>query len=473
VLDKKNALTEENTVTVISFTSSRKKASIVVRNPELEGTDREVRLYCKGAPDMVLETTTQVLCPDGSTQYLDDQITVPAELLNNGENDSTQDSYRGLFERTVKKFAKQAYRTLLITYRDMSMSEYESIKASNNDFAKESDKEALEQGLTAIGIFGLQDPLRDTIVSSIEKCKKAGIQVIMCTGDNIDTAIAISINAGIVTDEQLAASKFTAMTGKDFREAVGGLKVVPHPKDEGKTVDKVGNMSKFREIKKHLRVLARSSPEDKYILVTGIQDCQGVVAVTGDGTNDAPALTKADVGFSMGITGTDVAKGASDIILLDDNFSSIVVALKYGRNVYDNVRKFLQFQLTVNVVAMFIVFFGSVILKDSPLTAVQMLWVNLIMDTFAALALATEPPQDDILDRQPYKKDAPIVTEVMWRNVFGHAIYQSLIIIAIMFGGQNYLCHPYDQLTLEDGLINPYYTKNHYETQTAINVWIG
>lgn len=121
--------------------------------------------------------------------------------MNNGENDSTQDSYRGLFDRTVKKFAKQAYRTLLITYRDMSMSEYESIKASNNEFAKESDKEVLEEGLTAIGIFGLQDPLRDTIVSSIEKCKRAGIQVIMCTGDNIDTAIAISQNAGIVTEE--------------------------------------------------------------------------------------------------------------------------------------------------------------------------------------------------------------------------------------------------------------------------------
>lgn len=175
VLDKKNALTEENTISVIQFTSSRKKASIVVRNPEFEGTDREVRVYCKGAPDMVLDTTTQVLCPDGSTQYIDDKTNVPAELLNNGETDSTEDSYRGLFERTVKKFAKQAYRTLLITYRDMSMSEYESIKASNNDFAKESDKEVLEQGLTAIGIFGLQDPLRDTIVSSIEKCKKAGI----------------------------------------------------------------------------------------------------------------------------------------------------------------------------------------------------------------------------------------------------------------------------------------------------------
>jgi Ca2+ transporting ATPase len=154
------------------------------------------------------------------------------------------------------------------------------------------------------------------------------------------------------------------MTGKVFRETVGGLKT----NEDG--TETVANMKMFRKVQKHLRVLARSSPEDKYLLVTGLQICNGVVAVTGDGTNDAPALTKADVGFAMGITGTDIAKGASDIILLDDNFSSIVVALKYGRNVYDNVRKFLQFQLSVNVVAMFIVFFGSVVLKDSPLNAV-------------------------------------------------------------------------------------------------------
>ena len=202
-------------------------------------------------------------------------------------------------------------------------------------------------------------------------------------------------------------------------------------------------MKKFKEIKQYLRVLARSSPLDKLILVTGVQGSDGVVAVTGDGTNDAPALTKADVGFSMGITGTDVAKGASDIILLDDNFSSIITALRFGRNVFDNVRKFLQFQLTVNVVAMFIVFFGSVIIKDSPLNAVQMLWVNLIMDTFAALALATEPPADDILDRQPYKKDAPIMTEIMWRNVFGHAIYQMIVLIFIIFAGQGRLVKNY------------------------------
>jgi len=136
---------------------------------------------------------------------------------------------------------------------------------------------------------------------------------------------------------------------------------------------------------------------DKLLLVTGMKELNKVVAVTGDGTNDANALKAANVGFSMGITGTAVAQEASDIILLDDNFASTITAIKYGRNIYTNVRKFLQFQLTVNCVAMFIVFIGGVILSDPPLTSVQMLWVNLIMDTFAALALATEPPSDALL----------------------------------------------------------------------------
>lgn len=160
----------------------------------------------------------------------------------------------------------------------------------------------------------------------------------------------------------------------------------------------------------------------------------------------------------MGVTGTDVAKGASDIILLDDNFSSIVVALKYGRNVFDNVRCFLQFQLTVNVVAMFIVFLGAVMLKDSPLNAVQMLWVNLIMDTFAALALATEAPPDDILLRQPAKKDDDIVTDVMWRFVFGHSVLQCILLLVVIFAGQGWLTAVYDQQCMKydsNGVCDP------------------
>ena len=151
-------------------------------------------------------------------------------------------------------------------------------------------------------------------------------------------------------------------------------------------------------------MLARSSPDDKYLLATGLKQLKNVVAMTGDGTNDAPALKKADIGFAMGIAGTEVAKEASGIILLDDNFGSIITAVKYGRNIFDCIRKFLQFQLTVNGVAIVMAFMGASILKQSPLTPVQMLWINLIMDTLAALALATDPPSEELLTRMPYAR---------------------------------------------------------------------
>jgi len=390
-------------------------------------------------------------------------------------------------ERTVKLFASKAYRTILVAYRDMSMQEYDDLQAAHNNFAKAPDREAaFENNLTAYGLFGLQDPLRPEIVASIQQCETSGIRVIMCTGDNIDTARAISLEAGILkpaAEGDAAASKWKAMVGADFRGEVGHMVKIPN----SEKMEQVLNVQKFKKLNlaKELSVLARSAPLDKYLLVSGIQYSGGVVAVTGDGTNDAPALKQADVGIAMGEAGTDVAKGASDIILLEDNFACILVALRFGRNVYDNVRKFLQFQLTVNVVAMFIVFFGSVILKDSPLTAVQMLWVNMIMDTFAALALATEPPDEDILDRKPYHKDAPIVTDVMWRNVHGHAIYQIIVICVVIFSGQGMLCESnydrecsqwtgYDAETGEGGYdeygapvrwcqkFNPFYSMNHY-----------
>lgn len=347
------------------------------------------------------------------TQWIDEQGQV---------QELTEDKRKFIVnDIVVQTFAKRAFRTIMLAYGDISKQDYETLKSANNNFKGEADREVLENNLTIIGIYALQDPLRDEIVDSVHKCKNAGINIRMVTGDNLDTAKAIAIEAGIVSRED-ADNKYVCMEGKEFRELCGGLKQLNDPNDPNLVKEAVADMRNFNIIQQRLKVLARSTPEDKYMLVTGLKDLNAVVAVTGDGTNDAPALKKADVGFAMN-SGTNVAKEASDIVLIDDNFASIITAVKWGRNIYTNVRKFLQFQLTVNVVAMFIVFLGGVVVKEPPLTSVQMLWVNLIMDTCGALALATEPPSEDILDHPPYKRTERIVTSVMWRNIMGQAIF--------------------------------------------------
>ncbi|KAM9524733.1 plasma membrane calcium-transporting ATPase 2 [Salvelinus alpinus] len=262
------------------------------------------------------------------------------------------------------------------------------------------------------------------VPSAIVRCQRAGITVRMVTGDNINTARAIAIKCGIIHPGE----DFLCIDGKEFNRRIRNEK----GEVEQERMDKVWPK---------LRVLARSSPTDKHTLVKGIIDSclteqRQVVAVTGDGTNDGPALKKADVGFAMGIAGTDVAKEASDIILTDDNFSSIVKAVMWGRNVYDSISKFLQFQLTVNVVAVIVAFTGACITQDSPLKAVQMLWVNLIMDTFASLALATEPPTEALLKRKPYGRNKPLISSTMTKNILGHGIYQLVIIFSLLFVGE-------------------------------------
>ena len=248
----------------------------------------------------------------------------------------------------------------------------------------------------------------------------------MVTGDNVMTARSIAEKCGIIKASE-KMSKTVVMEGPDFRRTVVGPD---------------GNVDQraFDRIWPTLRVLARSSPKDKYTLVSGLIESnlypnRQVVAVTGDGTNDAPALKRADVGFAMGISGTNVAKDASDIILMDDNFTSIVKAVKWGRNVYDSIAKFLQFQLTVNVVAITVAIIGAFALQASPLTAVQLLWVNLIMDSFASLALATEPPTDSLLERRPYGRNKPLISGRMAKHILGQAVFQLVVLMVVVFAG--------------------------------------
>ena len=243
----------------------------------------------------------------------------------------------------------------------------------------------------------------------------------MITGDNINTARAIAIKCGIVEPSK----NFLVLDSQEFNRIIRD--------EDGQVVQE-----QLDTVWPNLRVMARSSPTDKYVLVNGIIESKlsknrQVVAVTGDGTNDGPALKKADVGFAMGITGTDVAKEASDIIITDDDFSSIVKAISWGRNVYDSVSKFLQFQLTVNVVAVMVAFIGACVHSSSPLKAVQMLWVNLIMDTLASLALSTEPPSKSLLKRKPYGRDKPLLTGIMLRNIMGQAFFQLSIMLFVLF----------------------------------------
>ena len=176
--------------------------------------------------------------------------------------------------------------------------------------------------------------------------------------------------------------------------------------------------------------MARSQPIHKYALVLGLKEMDKIVAVTGDGTNDAPALSKSNVGFSM-FDGTDIAKEASDIVILDNNFSSLVIAIIYGRNIYDNIRKFLQFQLTVNFCACLLVFICACIGNETPLTTIQMLWINLIMDSLGSLALATEPPYQELLLREPTRKDESIINGKMWKHIIIQSIVQLILLIML------------------------------------------
>uniref|UniRef100_A0A158QHM2 Calcium-transporting ATPase n=1 Tax=Rodentolepis nana TaxID=102285 RepID=A0A158QHM2_RODNA len=321
----------------------------------------------------------------------------------------------------IEAMAGDGLRTIGIAFKRFPATE----KEPNWD-----DEDSILNDLTCVGIVGIEDPVRPEVPPAIRQCQNAGITVRMVTGDNVNTARSIATKCGILRPD----SNFLVLEGTEFNRRI-----------RDKTTGQV-KQELFDKIWPHLAVLARSSPQDKYVLVSGIIKSRKtpqrqVVAVTGDGTNDAPALKRADVGFAMGIAGTDVAKEASDIILTDDNFTSIVKAVMWGRNVYDSIAKFLQFQLTVNCVAITVAFIGAAFVSDSPLKAVQMLWVNLIMDTLASLALATELPTPELLERQPYGRNTPLVSRSMMKNILLHAAYQLAVILGLLFAGRSFhLC---------------------------------
>ncbi|XP_061731412.1 plasma membrane calcium-transporting ATPase 1-like isoform X3 [Nerophis ophidion] len=385
---------EERLHKVYTFNSSRKSMSTVLKKP-----DGGFRMYSKGASEIILRKCSRILDSDSQLR-----------VFKPKDRDE-------MVRKVIEPMACDGLRTICVAFRDFPAEAGEPNWDAENDILNE---------LTCIAVVGIEDPVRPEVPEAIAKCQRAGITVRMVTGDNINTARAIATKCGIL----LPNEDFLCLEGKEFNQHIRN--------DKGEV-----EQERLDKVWPKLRVLARSSPTDKHTLVKGIIDstvCETrqVVAVTGDGTNDGPALKKADVGFAMGIAGTDVAKEASDIILTDDNFTSIVKAVMWGRNVYDSISKFLQFQLTVNVVAVIVAFTGACITQDSPLKAVQMLWVNLIMDTLASLALATEPPTESLLLRKPYGRNKPLISRTMMKNILGHAVYQLVIIFTLLFAGEKF-----------------------------------
>jgi P-type Ca2+ transporter type 2C len=378
-----------NVVQMVPFDSGRKCMAVIIKL-----SNGKYRLLVKGASEILIAKSSRIIA-EPTTGIAD-------SVMDKEQNEA--------LNGIVENYASRSLRTIALLYRDFE--QWPPRGAVSADDKRQADFDKLFKDMTFIGVVGIQDPLRPGVTQAVRDCQGAGVFVRMVTGDNLMTAKAIATECGIFTAGGLA------MEGPVFRKL---------------------SKNQLNQVIPRLQVLARSSPEDKRVLVRHLKKLGETVAVTGDGTNDAPALKAADVGFSMGIAGTEVAKEASAIIIMDDNFVSIVKAISWGRAVNDAVKKFLQFQITVNITAVFLTFISAVANDEesSVLTAVQLLWVNLIMDTFAALALATDPPGPSILKRRPEPKSAPLITINMWKMIIGQSIFQLVVTLILFFAGES------------------------------------
>ncbi|MFS7944541.1 putative P-type Ca(2+) transporter [Helianthus anomalus] len=386
------ARSESAIIQAFPFSSEKKRGGVAVRR-----TDSEVHVHWKGAAEIVLAACTRYM--DSNEQL------VP---LDEGTAE--------YFKKAIEDMASGSLRCVAIAYRPL-----------NGDTVPTDEEELThwelpEGDLVLLAIVGLKDPCRPGVRDAVQLCVKAGVKVRMVTGDNLQTAKAIALECGILGSDA-DATEPNLIEGKSFRAMSDAQRL---------------------EVAERISVMGRSSPNDKLLLVQALRKRGHVVAVTGDGTNDAPALHEADIGLAMGIQGTEVAKESSDIIILDDNFASVVKVVRWGRSVYANIQKFIQFQLTVNVAALIINVVAAVSSGDVPLNAVQLLWVNLIMDTLGALALATEPPTDHLMDRHPVGRREPLITNIMWRNLLIQALYQVSVLLVLNFRGRELLHSQHD-----------------------------
>jgi Ca2+-transporting ATPase len=372
----------------IEFTSERKMMSSVVSQ------NGQQLVLSKGAPERIIACCTQIEVDNGRVEPIE--------------------KHRGALDECLDEMTGLAMRPLALAYK--SVNEGDSCKT-----------EEIEDGLTLLALVGISDPVRPDVPAAVETCKQADIEVKMVTGDHEKTARVVAERIGILDDDSIVK------TGEQF-EAMSDNEII--------------------EVNPRLRVLARFNPLQKERLVRLLQSLGEVVAVTGDGTNDAPALKTADVGISMGRRGTDIAKEASDIVLVDDNFGSIVRAVHWGRTLYENVQKFLQFQLTINLSALAIAFLspllamGIALLADKgihilphadfrelPLTILQLLWINLIMDTLAALGLSLEPRRDELMKEPPKRRGESFITRSMTENILVMGVYFILVTLVMQATG--------------------------------------
>jgi Ca2+-transporting ATPase len=324
----------------LHFSSERKRMTTVVAHGD------GLVVLVKGAPEWILEGCTAFLTADGQRQSL-----TPEK--------------RDTIRQQLRDAAGRAMRTLAFAYAPLPAG------TPRDEDGLHALRDSLEKDLVFVGFVAIRDPLRDDVKAAIAECRGAGIEVKMITGDNQETARAIGHEIGLVprVDEPIDSPDAAIVTSQRFDEMTD---------DE------------LKQALPKLRIVARARPLDKFRMVKLLQELGEVVAVTGDGTNDAPALKKADVGLAMGIAGTEVSKEASKIVLLDDAFSTIVKAVHWGRSLYENIQRFIQFQLTINISALAITFLGILIFNvKAPFTVLQLLWINVIMDTVASMALCS------------------------------------------------------------------------------------